>query len=76
MSPSYAAPSLRDRFLSSLELPDRSLSVQLSLCLLGCGNPLPRLTCSELGLPGNSTYGCAARRVLALYSIADAERQR
>jgi hypothetical protein len=70
MSPSYAAPSLRDEFLNALASSDRGLSVQLALSLLGCGNPLPGLTCSELGLPANSTYDCAARRVLALYSMA------
>ena len=75
MNASYATPSLRDSFLNSLESSDRLLSVQLALSLLGCGNPLPGLTCSELGLPANSTYGCAARRVLALYSIDGTGRQ-
>jgi len=68
MTATYAAPLIRDKFLVSLDSPDRSLSVQLALALLGCGNPLPGITCNELGLPANSTYDCAARRVLALYS--------
>ncbi|HTR57324.1 MAG TPA: hypothetical protein VMM27_04035 [Casimicrobiaceae bacterium] len=68
MSATYAAPFVRDRFLNSLESSDRLLSVQLALGLLGCGNPLPGVTCNELGLPVHSTYDCAARRVLALYS--------
>ncbi len=69
MSGSYALPALRDRFLLSLEAPaNRLLSVQLALSLLGCRNPLPGMTCEALGLVGQSTYGCAARRVLELYS--------
>ena len=68
MTPTYASPSVRDSFLNSLESSDRSTSVQLAHALLGCGNPLPGITCTELGLPANSTYDCAARRVLALYS--------
>ena len=74
MTATYASPSARDRFLESLELSDRALSVELASALLGCGNPLPGVTCSELGLPANSTYDCAARRVLALYSADGAGR--
>lgn len=73
MSTSYAAAFVRDRFLNSLELSDRSLSVALAPSLLGCGNPLPGLTCEELGLPNPSTYDCAARRVLTLYAAGGAK---
>jgi hypothetical protein len=43
------------------------VAVRLALTLLGCTNPLPGITCADLGLPANSTYDGAARRVLALY---------
>jgi hypothetical protein len=75
MRTSYAAPSVRDRFLSSLDAPDRSLSVELAQALLGCGNPLPGLTCVELGLPVHSTYDSAARRVLARYAMDDTAKE-
>jgi len=75
MTPTYAAPLVRDRFLNSLESTDRAVSVELAHALLGCGNPLPGITCTELGLPANSTYDCAARRVLALYSTDAGGRQ-
>ena len=68
MQPSYAVSSVRDRFLDSLASSNRSLSVELARNLLGCGNPLPGMTCAELGLPVPSTYDCAARRVLTLYA--------
>lgn len=71
----YAAASLRDRFLQSLDGPDRSLSVELARSLVGCGNPLPGLTCAEFGLPARSTYDCAARRVLSLYSTDGAAKE-
>jgi hypothetical protein len=75
MTATYASPSVRDSFLNSLESTDHSTSVQLARALLGCGNPLPGITCTELGLPSNSTYDCAARRVLALYSADASGRQ-
>jgi len=75
MTATYASPSVRDSFLNSLESTDRSTSVQLAHALLGCGNPLPGITCTELGLPAKSTYDCAARRVLALYSADGSGRQ-
>jgi len=75
MMATYASPSVRDSFLNSLESTDHSTSIQLAHALLGCGNPLPGITCTELGLPSNSTYDCAARRVLALYSADGSGRQ-
>ena len=68
MSFSYAVPSIRDLFLDALASSNRPLSVELAASLVGCNNPLPGMTCAELGLPMPSTYGCAARRVLALYA--------
>lgn len=73
MSHPYALPLLRDRFLKSLEPPvDRVLSAELARALLGCGNPLPGMTCAELGLPMPSTYDAAARHVLAACARHDA----
>ena len=64
----YAPAAVRDRFLAALDGGDHAVSARLALDLTGCGNPLPGMTCDALGLPARSTYGCAARRVLVLYS--------
>jgi hypothetical protein len=64
----YATPAMRDAFLTALDAGDRSRATQLALNLTGCTNPLPGMTCNELALPVGSTYGSAARCVLALYS--------
>ena len=64
----YASPAMRDRFLHALDAEDRILSAEIARELLGCANPLPGMTCDQLGLPMGSTYACAARRVLSLYS--------
>jgi len=60
----YASPKLRDQFLAALDADDRPLFTQLALGLTACMNPLPGMTCDQLGLPIGSTYGCAARHVL------------
>lgn len=65
---SYASPAMRDRFLDALDAEDRLLSAALARELVSCANPLPGMTCDQLGLPIGSTYGCAARRVLLLDS--------
>ena len=62
----YAPAAVRDRFLNALDEHDHALSTQLALNLTGCTNPLPGMTCNELGLPPGSTYGCAAKHVLGL----------
>jgi hypothetical protein len=67
---SYASPTIRDQFLVALDTDDRALSAQLALNLAGCSNPLPGMTCQQLGLPIGSTYGSAAQYILALYSAA------
>ena len=69
MSAPYAPPAIRDQFLGALDANDRVLSTTLALNLTSCNNPLPGMTCDQLGLPPGSTYGCAARRVLMLYSV-------
>ena len=67
----YAPAAMRDRFLNALDARDRALSTRLALNLTGCMNPLPGLTCGELGLPAGSTYGAAARCVLLRYSAPE-----
>jgi hypothetical protein len=64
----YASPAMRDAFLVALDANDAALAARLALDLTGCTNPLPGMTCNELALPLGSTYGCAARSVLAHYS--------
>jgi hypothetical protein len=64
----YAPAAVRDQFLHALDARDRELSMRLALNLTDCMNPMPGMTCGELGLPPGSTYGFAARRVLVLYS--------
>ena len=64
MTEGYASPAVRDRFLDALDAGDHALSTELARNLTHCGNPLPGMTCSQLGLPMGSTYGCAARSVL------------
>lgn len=62
----YAPAAVRDRFLASLDAGDWNTSIEMAANLTGCGNPLPTSTCSELGLPTGSTYGAAAKCVLAV----------
>jgi hypothetical protein len=64
MAAPYASPAIRDEFLAALDTGDRALSAQLARNLTGCSNPLPGMTCHQLGLPIGSTYGCAAHRIL------------
>lgn len=64
----YAPATVRDKFLNALDGQDTALSMQLAKNLTSCMNPLPGITCGELGLPPGSTYGSAARRVLMLHS--------
>lgn len=68
MTAPYASPAIRDQFLFALDANDRALSTELALHLTSCINPLPGMTCDQLGLPIGSTYGSAARRVLLMYS--------
>lgn len=70
MTAPYASATVRDQFLLALDAGNGPLSIELALALTGCGNPLPGMTCIELGLPSGSTYGSAAARVLQLYSSA------
>ena len=56
---------LRDRFLTVLDSDDYPLLKRIALDLVRSRNPLPGMTCEKLGLPLGSTYGAAARHVLA-----------
>ena len=62
----YASADARDRFLVAIDSGDWQACMRLALGLTTCGNPLPGMACQQLDLPARSTYGCAARRVLAL----------
>ncbi len=61
----YAVNTIRDQFLNALDNHDRDRVARLALQLTSCGNPLPSATCLELGLPVGSTYGSAARWIIA-----------
>jgi hypothetical protein len=64
----YASADMRDRFLDALDAGDHVLCAILARDLINCGNPLPGMTCEQLGLAGGSTYGSAARSVLSTSS--------
>jgi hypothetical protein len=61
----YASADARDRFLAAIDSGDWQACMRLALGLTTCGNPLPGMACQQLDLPARSTYGSAARRVLA-----------
>jgi len=61
----YASTDLRDRFLGALDAKDVPLCQRLAADLKNCKNPLPGMACAQLGLPSGSTYGTAARHILA-----------
>ena len=68
MSPvdtTYAHAHTRDGFLAALDRGDRVATARLARDMTGCANPLPSDTCLALGLPIGSTYGAAARAVIA-----------
>jgi hypothetical protein len=71
MNAPYAPAALRDRFLGALDADDRALSTELALGLTTCTNPLPGMTCQQLGLPIGSTYGSAAQRVLRMHPATE-----
>ena len=61
----YAHAHTRDGFLSALDSGDAIALARFARNLTGCANPLPSSTCAELGLPLGSTYGRAARSIIA-----------
>jgi hypothetical protein len=69
----YAPASIRDRFLASLDIGDWQTSTAMAVNLTACGNPLPTVTCNALSLPIGSTYGAAAKRVLANNAVGRIE---
>lgn len=60
-----ASPAYRDGFLGALDRNDGVTLTRLAQDMTNCGNPLPRATCVQLGIPVGSTYGFAARRIVA-----------
>jgi hypothetical protein len=73
MTALYAPAAVRDRFLASLDTGDWNTSIDMATNLTACGNPLPGMTCDQLGLPMGSTYGGAAKRVLAMDALKHAK---
>jgi hypothetical protein len=69
MTALYAPAAVRDRFLASLDTWDGNNSTEMAMNLTGCGNPLPGMACNQLGLPIGSTYGAAAKCVLAMHAV-------
>jgi hypothetical protein len=61
----YAHAETRDGFLAALESGDAIALGRYARHMTGCANPLPSSTCAELGLPAGSTYGMAARSIVA-----------
>lgn len=61
----HASPAYRDGFLSALDRQDAVTLARLAQEMTSCGNPLPSVTCAQLGIPVGSTYGFAARRIVA-----------
>jgi len=61
----YAHAQTRDGFLAALDQGDAIALARYARDMTGCANPLPSSTCAELGLPIGSTYGMAARSIIA-----------
>ena len=61
----YAHAHTRDGFLAALDRGDAIALARFARNLTGCSNPLPSSICAELGIPPGSTYGMAARRIIA-----------
>jgi hypothetical protein len=61
---SFTPPGIRDRFLAALDEANDGSAHRFALHLTTSRNPLPGLTCQQLGLPMGSSYGAAARWVL------------
>ena len=61
----FVAPDLRDAFIVALAAADRAAVVRLATHMTQAVNPLPGTVCEELGLPLGSTYGAAARKIVA-----------
>ena len=60
----HSPSAVRDRFLDALDANDHLLLERVAVDLVRSRNPLPGMTCEQLGLPPGSTYGAAARHVL------------
>lgn len=60
----YATGDARDAFLASLDATDDAHTIAIARHLVGCGNPLPSATCTQLRIAPGSTYGAGARAIL------------
>jgi hypothetical protein len=58
-----ASPELRDKFLIALDAQDDDALRHVAYYLVGCENPLPSSTCTQLGLQPGSTYGDGAAAI-------------
>ena len=61
---SFTPPDVRDRFLASLDESSMLHAATLAMHLTTSRNPLPGMTCQQLGLPVGSSYAAAAKLVL------------
>jgi hypothetical protein len=61
---SFTPPAVRDKFLASLDEASTLNAATLALNLTTSRNPLPGMTCQQLGLPLGSSYAAAAKLVL------------
>jgi hypothetical protein len=75
MTALYAPAAVRDQFLASLDAGYWDTSRDVATNLTACGNPLPGVTCNQLGLPMGSTYGAAAKCVLTMDALERAKGQ-
>lgn len=61
---SFTPPGVRDQFLASLDEPNTLNAATMAKHLTTSRNPLPGMTCQQLGLPVGSSYAAAAKLVL------------
>ena len=61
---SFTPPHVRDQFLASLDESSTLNAATQALHLTTSRNPLPGMTCQQLGLPLGSSYAAAAKLVL------------
>jgi hypothetical protein len=61
---SFTPPDVRDQFLAALDESSTLNAATLALHLTSSRNPLPGMTCQQLGLPFGSSYAAAAKWVL------------
>jgi hypothetical protein len=65
-----SAGPLRDQFLNAIDSHNRDAAIRLAAFLTESRNPLPGEVCTRLGLPRGSLYAAAARKILAIDTVA------